>query len=324
MNTGIIVAIIPFYNRRHTILASLASVLSQTIRPDQLILVNDGSTDGGGDLVAEWMARAGRMQPCRLAHQSNLGAAAARNYGLSLAMATDYVAFLDSDDVWPSDFLERTQAALSPRDDAIAATCDRKFFYSDGRPTKINDCSLLAKSPALWMMEYGAGIASATLFRRDAIDRRGGFPAQATGEDAALFLPLCLDGSWLHVPGEPVIFQRGVAQQLGDEENLSEKIPDGKFAWAQIYEQFFVHDEGHVFLNNPECRRLLAKAWHLAGKQLCRRCAPRKALTCFWKSWGWNPWRVKCYVWMLRSLLAMQVRRSTPAYSTGQATEVSL
>ena len=281
MSTGTIAVIIPFYNRRHTMLATLASVQSQTIQPDQLILVDDGSTDGGGELVGEWMARAARSYHCSLAHQRNLGAAAARNYGLSLAKPSEYVAFLDSDDIWPSDFLERTQAALSARDDAIAATCDRRFIYSNGRPPEINDCSPLADKPALWMMANGAGIASATLFRRNAIDRHGGFPALATGEDTALFLPLSLEGSWLHVAGEPVIFRRGLAQQLGDEGNLSEKFADGNYVWAQIYERFFVDDEGHVFLNNPECRRLLANAWHMAGKQLCRGSTPRKALTCF-------------------------------------------
>ena len=241
MSTGTIAVIIPFYNRRHTILATLASVQSQTIQPDQLILVDDGSSDGGGELVGDWMARNSRLHHYCLTRQSNLGAAAARNYGLSLAGPSDYVAFLDSDDVWPSDFLERTQAALSARNDAIAATCDRRFFYSGGRPAEINDCSPLAdKRPTLWMMAYGAGIASATLFRRNAIDRRGGFPALTTGEDTALFLPLSLEGSWLHVPGEPVIFRRGLAQQLGDEGNLSEKFTDGNFVWAQIYERFLV------------------------------------------------------------------------------------
>jgi hypothetical protein len=310
MDAGSITVIIPFYNRRHTILTALASVESQTVLPEQLIVVDDGSTDGGGALVAEWMAKGSRLRHCRLERQGNRGAAAARNHGLSIAKPSKYVAFLDSDDIWPADFLERTQAALSTFAGAIAASCDRRFVYSDGRPNRTDDCAPLGCRPSLWMVEFGAGIASATLFRRDAIERRGGFPALATGEDAALFLPLSLDGRWLHVPGEPVCFQSGLAQRLGDEGHLSEKFSDGHESWAQLFEQFFTRGEGRALLSDPECGRQLAKAWHRAGRYLFRRCAPHQALKCFGKSWAWNPWRAKCYVWMLRSLLAMPARKA--------------
>ena len=204
-----IVTIVPFFNRRHTILATLDSIRSQTLRPAQLIVVDDGSTDGGGETVRQWMHTVGGSLNCRLIRQSNFGAAMARNHGLSQAVASEFVAFLDSDDCWPADFLARTGAALSGCDGAVAATCDRQIVYADGRATYREDCSGLTVDPILWMLRVARAFPRQLCFGGRAIESRGGFPHKPSGEDAALFLPLSFDGPWLHVPGEPVTFHQG-------------------------------------------------------------------------------------------------------------------
>lgn len=299
------VVIVPFYNRRHTILRTLASVQAQTVRPKRVILVDDGSSDDGAQLVRQWMAGLGGHLECHLIQQSNAGPAAARNHGLARAGQSKFVAFLDSDDIWPADFLERAQDTLSGDDRAVAASCDRKLVYCDGTPPKVQDSSVLAERAALWMLENGAGIASATLFRRAAIDRRGGFdPQLISGEDTALFLPLSLDGRWLHVPGKPVEFHRGLAEQLGDEGNLSLKFNYRRRVWAQIYEDFVLDAAGNADLETPQCRRLLARMWYLAGRELLYDRSPRAALDCFRKSLAWDPWRWRCHLLRVGAWLA--------------------
>ena len=89
--------IVPVYNRAAAVRAAAASVLGQTYRDFELILVDDGSTDGSG-AVADELAAA-HPSLARAVHQPNAGAAAARNRGIALSRG-EYICFLDSDDEW--------------------------------------------------------------------------------------------------------------------------------------------------------------------------------------------------------------------------------
>src|SRR5262245_50985738 len=94
--------IIPLYNKATTVERTLASIDAQTIRDFEVIVVDDGSTDGSADLIAAW------PEPrIRLIRQENAGPGAARNKGLAEANGR-YVAFLDADDEWLPEFLEHS------------------------------------------------------------------------------------------------------------------------------------------------------------------------------------------------------------------------
>ncbi len=93
--------IIPVYNRASFIARAIESVLSQTYRDFELIVVDDGSTDATPDIVA--------LYPVRLLRQENRGVSAARNRGIASARGK-IIAFLDSDDAWEPRKLE-VQAA---------------------------------------------------------------------------------------------------------------------------------------------------------------------------------------------------------------------
>ncbi len=97
--------IIPLYNKADTIARALNSVLSQTYKDYEIILVDDGSKDNGASIV-EKMSVPG----LRIIRQENAGVAAARNRGIKEAKG-EFVAFLDADDEWKPDFLG-TQMAL--------------------------------------------------------------------------------------------------------------------------------------------------------------------------------------------------------------------
>ena len=92
--------VIPLYNHSDTIQRCVDSVLGQGFEDFELIVVDDGSTDGGGDLVSG-------MQDSRvhLVMQENGGVSSARNRGIAEARGT-IVAFLDADDEWNPDYLE--------------------------------------------------------------------------------------------------------------------------------------------------------------------------------------------------------------------------
>jgi len=97
---GIVSVIVPVYNREYYITRTLTAVWDQTYRPIELVVVDDGSTDGTVPVVREWMANhtGDSAFSTRLIEQENRGVAAARNAGFH-ASRGEFIHFLDSDDV---------------------------------------------------------------------------------------------------------------------------------------------------------------------------------------------------------------------------------
>jgi GT2 family glycosyltransferase len=96
VTTPLVSVIVPTYNRAYCLPRTLDSVLAQTHSHFEIVVIDDGSTDGTGDLVARTYGHDPRV---RYFYQQNVGVTAARNQGLARARG-DYVALLDSDDVW--------------------------------------------------------------------------------------------------------------------------------------------------------------------------------------------------------------------------------
>lgn len=99
--------IIPAYNAESYLAEALASVLTQTRKPEQVIVIDDGSTDATGRVAQTFSSPIG--DSIHSVRQDNAGIGAARNAGLALADG-DFIAFLDADDLWPSG---RVQAMLA-------------------------------------------------------------------------------------------------------------------------------------------------------------------------------------------------------------------
>ena len=93
--------IIPVYNVAPYLHDCLDSVLSQTFADWEAICVDDGSTDGSGDILDEYVAKDGRI---KVIHQNNAGASAARNTGLRLAVG-EWLCFIDGDDYVDANYL---------------------------------------------------------------------------------------------------------------------------------------------------------------------------------------------------------------------------
>ncbi|BAO43685.1 glycosyltransferase family 2 protein [Thiolapillus brandeum] len=95
-----VTVVVPLYNKEQTIVRCIDSVLSQSHEDFELLVIDDGSTDGGADRVKNMLDT--RIQ---LHRQTNAGPSSARNKGLDLARG-DFVAFLDADDEWRPRHLE--------------------------------------------------------------------------------------------------------------------------------------------------------------------------------------------------------------------------
>ncbi len=127
MNESMISVIIPVYNSQAYLDACMDSVLNQTYRNLDVILVDDGSTDESGAMCDAYAQMDSRV---RVFHKPNGGQSTARNMGIDAA-AGDYIMFIDSDDTVELNMVERL-IGLIDRYTADIAACELQDVYADG------------------------------------------------------------------------------------------------------------------------------------------------------------------------------------------------
>jgi glycosyltransferase involved in cell wall biosynthesis len=167
--------IIPSYNAAQFLREAVASVRAQEYSPIEIIIVDDGSTDN----TAETIQSLG--ESVRHVRQANAGPAAARNRGLAEAQG-EWIAFLDADDLWPTDKL-RVQAARLEADLSLDVVLGRVQYYH-GTGVEKTDLRYEGPDDTLVNVHLGSG-----LYRRTAFDRVGLFnPTLRFSEDHDWFL----------------------------------------------------------------------------------------------------------------------------------------
>ena len=178
--------IIPTYNRRDLLPRALDSVLAQTRDVDEIIVVDDGSTDG-----TDGMLRTRYGDRVRYVWQPNAGVSAARNHGLRLAQGR-YLALLDSDDLWLPAKTELQVAFLEVHPDFGMVVCDVERIDGDyhhidvlrRRDTVREDGWVLR-----WILHNPALVPASVLMRREVVDQLGGFDERLrTAEDLEFHL----------------------------------------------------------------------------------------------------------------------------------------
>jgi len=200
----------PVFNERATLEAAVDQVLSTEYPVDEieLIVIDDGSTDGTGAALAE-LGDAIRYQ-----RQPNRGVAAARNAGVTLARAP-LVAFIDSDDRWLPDHLAVVTDVFRRHPEAVlASTC--RCFLTVGRQGAA-DAELVDVLPEL-ILDTDVGFTSCTAARRDALLEAGGFDERlSVAEDSELWVRLAMRGPFAYVRRRTVVAQttRGGLKQRG-------------------------------------------------------------------------------------------------------------
>ena len=201
--------IIPTYNRAHILPRALDSVLAQTQLPIEIIVVNDGSTDGTKSVLSNYPG-------LKIIDQQHSGVSAARNIGLEHTNG-EWIAFLDSDDEWLPEKLEQQWAAICNDDKLICHT--EEIWIRNGK--RVN--------PMKKHQKYGEYIyekclplcvisPSSVMIHQSVFNDIGVFDESLeVCEDYDLWLRICSKYSTLFI-SEPLIVKYG-----GHEDQLSRK-----------------------------------------------------------------------------------------------------
>jgi glycosyltransferase involved in cell wall biosynthesis len=173
--------IIPTHNYGRFIPDAIASVLTQTLPADEIVVVDDGSTDNTAAVVASFGSSV------KYLWQEQMGVSAARNRGVDESKG-DLIAFLDADDTWEPEKLEM-QAAAFATDTAVGLVhCGMREFDSLTGETlslHLNGCAgHVANNLLLWEEPLIVGPGGTIMVTRSAFDEAGGYdPRIAVGED---------------------------------------------------------------------------------------------------------------------------------------------
>jgi glycosyltransferase involved in cell wall biosynthesis len=209
--------IIPTYNRTKTIERAVNSVLNQTWKKIEIIVVDDGSTDQTNETLKAYGDK------IRVIHQPNAGASAARNTGIKAATG-EIISFLDSDDEWLPSKTERQIKLLQRMESygVVCCVCNATMLFSAGVVTSFQAAGLnplqaegVWLNPADTLVDRFLFFNQVTAVRREALDASGYFREDLKIlEDYDLALKLSLIGPWTFIADPLVIWHEDAGSGL--------------------------------------------------------------------------------------------------------------
>ncbi len=297
--------IIPAYNAAATIASTVESVLAQTLQDFEIICVDDGSTDPTVTIIKQFGDRV------RLIEQPNSGPAAGRNNGARNSSG-EYLAFLDADDVWAPQFLERSAAALDS--DPVLSLVYCNCALADSESVAL-DTSLVGKgfnhAPSLkeLLTQLWPIMPSAALVRRSAYEACGGYRDALKGasfrfEDTDFWIKMREQGPFGYID-EPLITWRFAwfPKQL-------KRLPDYSKALhvfeAYLQERYGVSAAPLVDARMRAPRSILATI----GLKALRDGDRPRARAAFARAIRVDPYRLKNYLRWMRTFLPHRLARS--------------
>ena len=228
--------IIPTHNRARLLARALRSVLDQTLKPREVIVVDDGSDDHTRELVSE------NYPECRYLSQSNRGVSSARNRGIAEATG-EWLAFLDSDDEW-------LPGKLAAQRDALEQAPDRRICHTEeiwvrnGR--RVNPMKKHAKEGGrifLHCLPLCVISPSSVLIHRSLFDEVGTFDETLPAcEDYDLWLRICARHPVAFVHQPQIVKYGGHADQLSRRhwgmDRFRVRALEGILAWQGLPDEY--------------------------------------------------------------------------------------
>ena len=293
--------VIPTYNHAQFLRAAIQSVIDQTFSDWEVVVVNNYSEDDTVQIVASF-----NDPRIRLVNFRNHGViAASRNHGMGLATGK-LIAFLDSDDVWYPEKLQRCIDALGDQADVV---CHGEAWVKENAPPRVVMYGPQSRTRYLSLLYDGNCLStSAIVVRRSALDKVGDFsedPQMVTAEDYELWLRLAREGCSF------VLIDEVLGEYRLHGGNQSKAVMRNLGAEMAVLEKHFaaIHDDGlgpHL-----KTKRRLALAYYTAARGMQAEGNHVGAMKLLLQSWLEYPFILKQYAAALIGLLGcLKPRRS--------------
>lgn len=271
----IVSVIVPVYNVERYLEQCLDSIIKQTYRSLEIIIVNDGSTDGSGEIASRY---AGKDDRVVLLEKENGGLSDARNYGLDRATG-DYVMFVDSDDYIEADMVEYLLRAMQ-KACAEMAVCGYRLVGEDGE--ELPDREIFPKEKVVSSREYWKvyheeayiyGVVAWNKLYHKAVFDRIRFPAGKIHEDEFILHKLVYSAGRIVCCPEKKYHYR---QRKGSIMSLGSRGRNQDFFSADALQAFLIRLE---FFMKKEMFTEASYAFALAARQVVSGYEEQKILT---------------------------------------------
>jgi glycosyltransferase involved in cell wall biosynthesis len=234
--TMLVSAIIPAYNASRFIRETLDSVVQQTHRDLEIIIVDDGSTDDTVRIVTEIQKKDSRLS---LYRQTNQGAAVARNLGIEKSKA-DFIAFLDADDLWhPTKIEKQHDLLLASSDDVGLVYTYSRMIDTDGYIQGHTGARIFRRGHAFdyLLVSNFVGNGSTAMVRRKCLPSLNPFdPGQNGNEDTFFYLRIAAKYKVDVVPEFLIGYRWNTGQN--NSTNFDQQILSYESMIAKIYHMY--------------------------------------------------------------------------------------
>jgi glycosyltransferase involved in cell wall biosynthesis len=221
--------VIPLYNKRDFIEDTINSVFSQTVQPFEILIIDDGSTDGSYEKVISL-----NLPVVRLIRQQNSGVSGARNRGIEEAKG-DWIAFLDADDIWLPEFLKKMMELHQRFLDCNVLSST--YFLEDfiGRRDEIvlknipfnGREGILTNYFQVAANSHPPVCSSAVVVRKESLLNINGFPVGTeSGEDLLTWTFLAINNKIAYTLEPLAVFVQNSAHTYDNKPNRIPQIPD--------------------------------------------------------------------------------------------------
>lgn len=268
----------PVYNHAEYVTEAVESVLGQSYDNWELVITDDGSTDGSGEIVDDLARRDSRIT---VIHRSNAGPAVARNTAAERAQG-QWLTYLDSDDIWfPS--------TLGNFADYIAKRPDIKFIY--GYRHRLNDDGSVTELAGkyqdgptgpveIFRQMYISHLC--VCYKRELLEEAGGYDESLRSvEDYDLYLRMSL-----HVRFWPLGLPTGLRRRHGS--NISHQTGMLRLLEAKILHRFLERYGGRKFVSDDVIAKRLGKVYYSAGREFFKSACFAQAVEAIKKAHGYR------------------------------------
>lgn len=280
MSKSLVSIIIPTYNYGHFVADAVQSALNQTYSPCEVIVVDDGSTDNTSDVLRQFE---GRVQVIR---KVNAGLSAARNTGLQVARG-DYIAILDSDDVWFPEKIERQMTIFAVHSDLGIVSCGAWQVDNNLKtiqPLEYKDYADPAELRRRLSHKNIVSGGSSALIKKECFDKVGGFDETLrSAEDWDMWLRIS-QYYGIRIVEEPLVKIRAGSENMSSVKNAARMLENE--LWV-IEKQA---DQNSWFRKNRELRNSALSYRHFcAAWAYWRGLETQQAWIHIWKSFLCSP-----------------------------------
>jgi len=293
--------IIPTYNRSQSVKEAVGSVLCQTVEDWEAVIIDDGSTDGTAYVIKEISDRR-----IRYFYKENGGVSSARNLGL-LKCKGEYVAFLDSDDLIPVNYLEVMVHHLNEKQDFGMAYSLFTDVFPDGRKNeRFGKERFISGYLTKDFFERIPHISSTAVFRRSALKDFFFDECLKKAEDSDFFLRLSTKTKFLCVPDV------SLTRRIKPDGLSCEGTPNSSVMWALILERFYFQLGGCQFIPVRAAKNRIGQLYRRMAREHYRQGHRKAAILLFKKAISYSPFNLHYHRGLVKALFLSKGKDELP------------